>query len=307
MICAGTATELKAGGRAAGDAVDPAPMPVRHHYIGGHKGRFLHMLECGLLKCGSGRPSCLLIHGLGDNAGIWSGVTPPLAAHFHTLVVDLRGHGDSEWDSAGNYCIETHVADMVALIRTLAIDQFVLIGHSLGGNVAIRVASRLRDQVAGLVVVDFGPDLNPAGIEAVRNQLRSADRGFASLAQYEAWMALQRPLVPAGSLKWLAKSTLRRTADGLFRLKSDPKIIEAADDDTHGATQLWPILAKIACPVLVVRGAGSAVLPQSTAERMAEVLQDGRLLLVPAAGHAVMIDNPEGFVAGVLTHLHRFA
>jgi pimeloyl-ACP methyl ester carboxylesterase len=113
---------------------------------------------------------------------------------------------------------------------------------------------------------------------------------------------------PAGrpaAIARMALHGLRRCNDGSFELKMDPALRGAmserdreeleASDSTSPEAQ-WDALARIKCPTLVVRGAASDILSADTADKMVdEVLSDGRLAVVPRAGHSVMTDNPEGF------------
>ena len=109
----------------------------------------------------TGTEACILIHGFGEGGYIWDNFAPSIAKLFQTLAVDLRGHGDSSWHPRGEYDVEGHVADVIQVIDALRIKRFVLIGHSLGGEIALRIAAVRPESVRGLVIVDFGPDLNP--------------------------------------------------------------------------------------------------------------------------------------------------
>lgn len=81
----------------------------------------------------SGNEACILIHGFGEGAYIWDGLAPSIAKPFWTLAADLRGHGDSSWDSKGEYHVDAHVADLIEMIGALHIERFALVGHSLWG------------------------------------------------------------------------------------------------------------------------------------------------------------------------------
>ena len=277
-----------------------AKMSFRHHYIRSPDRLLLHAVECG-----GGNSSCILIHGLGDNSAVWEEVTPPFAARYRTLVIDLRGHGESGWDPCGRYPIESYVRDINCLIEHLNVAPILLVGHSLGGNIAIRVAARWRHRITGMIIVDFGPDLNSASLKHLHRQLRSAHHVYSSVTEYEAWLSSRQPLVGTETLRRLAQSAVRRHADGTFLLKADPQTITAAENASGSDTRLSVLLASISCPVLVVRGLGSAVLPHQAALRMVEVLPNSRLQLVDGAGHAAMIDNPQGFIDGVVPFLRR--
>jgi hypothetical protein len=104
----------------------------------------LHLQEWGY-----GDRACLLIHGFGDGSYVWNEFAPSLASHYHTFAIDLRGHGDSEWDRKADYDVRTHVADVVEVIRTFQWDGVALVGRSMGGDIAIRAAIDCHECILG--------------------------------------------------------------------------------------------------------------------------------------------------------------
>jgi pimeloyl-ACP methyl ester carboxylesterase len=128
---------------------------------------------------------------------------------------------------------------------------------------------------------------------------------FASVAEYARVLSIAYPAAQPHAIERMARHGLRERDDGLFELKMDPALRGAMGDrgdetldpsDPMSPEAQWAALAKITCPTLVVRGAASDILSADTADRMVdEVLADGRLAVVPHAGHSVMTDNPEGF------------
>jgi pimeloyl-ACP methyl ester carboxylesterase len=241
---------------------------------------------------GAGRDACLLIHGFGEGAYVWNRFAPSAIDLFRTLAVDLCGHGDSSWDEMGRYWVESHVADVLHVIQTLRLDRLVLVGHSMGGDVALRVAAALPSEVIGLALVDFGPDPSPEGAARVRSDFNESMRTWASVEEYASWLQQRRPLVDFGVIQELAAGALRPAADGSFRPKCDPGM---GRDNAVEQMYIWQLIKRIACPVLVVRGVGSAVFSDSRMRQMNDALQNGCTRVVNQAGHAVMNDNPEGF------------
>jgi len=242
---------------------------------------------------GSGSDVCLLLHGFGDGSYVWNRFAPSIARLFRTLAVDLRGHGESSWDPTGRYPVESHVADVLGVIETLSLRRLIVIGHSLGGDIAVRIAAARLSHVVGLVVVDFGPDPIPDGVARVRSDFNESMRTWGSVDEYASWLSERRPLVDAEIIQNLAAGALRPVLNGGFRPKSDPAM--GQDDGADDRAEVWPLLERIACPVLVVRGIGSAVFSGRTARQMERVLRNGYVHVVDHAGHAVMSDNPDGF------------
>lgn len=100
-------------------------------------------------------PPTVLLHGLGGRANDWAPVVPRLAQRLRVLALDLRGHGESEWP--GEYSYELMAADVVAFLDRLDLQHVTLVGHSMGGVVAYRIAAERPDLVERLVVEDVAP------------------------------------------------------------------------------------------------------------------------------------------------------
>jgi pimeloyl-ACP methyl ester carboxylesterase len=262
----------------------------------------LDRLPLNFHESGSASATCVLIHGFGDGKYVWDRFTSSISDLFRTIAVDLRGHGESPWDRSGEYHIDQHVTDVLRIIDVLQLTCFVLVGHSLGGEIALRVADARRDNLIGCVLVDFGPDINREGSARIIHDFNDSVRTWHSLFEYESWLRERRPLVHPSMVAALAFGALRQQLDGTFRLKCDPAIGRLTMRERHDNTLLWRMLASIPSPVLIIRGVGSSVLSREVAERMRNVLPNAHLRMIPNAGHAVMTDNPEAFADTV----HRF-
>jgi 3-oxoadipate enol-lactonase len=97
----------------------------------------------------------VLLHGLGERAAGWQPVIPAFAPHFRMFALDMRGHGDSDWP--GTYSFQLMCDDVVAVLDGLGLGQVTLVGHSMGGAVALLAAMQQPDRVARLVVEDATP------------------------------------------------------------------------------------------------------------------------------------------------------
>ena len=252
-------------------------------------------------------PPCVLLHGFGDAACVWNHLAIRLAQQFHVVAMDLRGHGNSDWDPDTKYDSETFSADLTKTVAAFGFERMILVGHSLGADVAVRFAAENASRVAALVIVDFGPECDKAGIDEVLHGFAAMPRAFASAEEYGEWLIAHRPLADPGLLRQFARGTLRQSASQGWEPKADAALATRSHvsrlDVTEGRycwPDLWPALARINCPSLVVRGMGSGVLPYDVARRMVDrALPDGRLATIAAAGHAVMMDNPVEFSASV--------
>ncbi len=276
-------------------------MEPRSRRVPAADGFSLHALEWS----DAGVPFVLL-HGFGNDAHVWDDFAPAVAPYYRTLAFDLRGHGDSDRDPELRYDHESMARDVAAATGALEIRRFVLVGHSMGGRVAMRVAGKHPDRLAGLVIVDAGPELDLRGVTRIRlDATAKADPSFASSEEYERTLSLAYPLARPAALARMARHGLRARPDGRLEPKTDPAFFTAfgregpeaaARRSAEETAVLWEALARTPCPTLVVRGAASDVLSADVADRMAEeVLPRGSLAVVPQAGHSVMIDNPDAF------------
>ena len=147
----------------------PTPVSIR---VGGAHGLSLHALEWSK----EGVP-LVLLHGFSNEAHIWDDVAPIVAPYYRTLAFDLRGHGDSDRDAERRYEYDAHVADLEEATAALGIERMVLVGHSFGGRVAMFFAGRHPERVAGLVIVDSGPEHDPRGSLRIRLENESREGG----------------------------------------------------------------------------------------------------------------------------------
>ncbi|MDP6977705.1 MAG: alpha/beta hydrolase [Myxococcota bacterium] len=277
-------------------------MPPESLRVQGSDGLSLH-----LLRWSSEGVPALLIHGFGNEAHIWDDFAPAIAEAYQTLALDLRGHGDSDWDEQGRYDYENHVADVEAVVSALGFERLVIVGHSLGGRVAMRFAAAHPEKMAGLVIVDSAPELDPRGIARITQDVEEHRAPvFETVRQYENYLSTSYPAATPTAVRRMAEHGLKQREDGRFELKMDiafrTRVSDDADaDEVRKAEEastalLWDALGKIECPALVVRGAASDIMSADVADRMVDdVLANGTLEVVGQAGHSVMTDNPEGF------------
>jgi pimeloyl-ACP methyl ester carboxylesterase len=253
---------------------------------------------------GHGEPTFLLIHGFGDGGFIWVDFLPRLASISRAVAIDLRGHGDSDWDIDSRYSAAAHLDDIGFVIEKLGLTDIVLIGHSLGGEMAIRLAAQHKTLVRGIIIVDFGPELDRIATAHIRRQFIVESRVYSEHSEYIAHLEAKLPLICPRLRSPLAHNALRTRAQGGYELKRDPAIATAsAPSSTSVLPALWPLLKEIPCPALLVRGLASSVLPLSVAKRMLHVLPNGFFSSIQLAGHAVMVDNPDDFAAAALSFI----
>jgi pimeloyl-ACP methyl ester carboxylesterase len=253
-----------------------------------------------LQEWGRGSTTCFLVHGFGDGGFVWNEFAEILAARCRTIAIDLRGHGNSGWDAVAQYGISTHLADVMYAVDVLRLENIILIGHSMGGELAIRLAALCPQLLIGLVVIDYGPELDSAAIEHIRREFIADHQNYATPSEYAELLKKRRPLPNPAVLERLANNSLRQGSAGGYELKSDPAMGISQTSDASELPELWSVLQRISSPTLIIRGIASSVLQLAVAKRMKLVLRSGQLVSVNKAGHAVMIDNPEAFSAAAM-------
>lgn len=257
----------------------------------------------------------LFVHGFGNEAHIWDEFAAELAPYYAVHALDWRGHGESDWHPEGAYDWDDHLRDLEAVVEQLGFERFVLCGHSLGGRVSLLFAGKYPERLAGLVIVDTGPEHDPRGQVRIRMDTEShPDPTFASLDEYQTMLAHQYFAATPEAIARMAEHGVRRRDDGRYVLKMDPALRDfgraslPADElerrDRALTERLWKACETVPCPTLVVRGAASDILSPEVADRMAdEVLAQGQLAVIARASHSVMTDNPAEFARA----LRRFA
>jgi len=249
----------------------------------------------------------LFIHGIAHNRSVWEKMARELPEGFRPISIDLRGHGESPWSIEAHYDLRDYAADLSALLDELRIGRAYIVAHSLGGNVATLFAAAHPERVLSLVLVDTGPALDATGTVHIADEIGSALRSYASIAEFREQLGMIHSSGEPEILDRLAGASVVSRMDGRFEPALDPGVLGNAVQPTDLAAlerDLWSALGSISCPVLVVRGGVSAILSEKIAKEMVdEVLADGRLVTLADAGHAIMIDDGPGLTAVILAFL----
>lgn len=247
----------------------------------------------------AGRRLLLLLHASGCHAHWWDEVGPLLAADYDVFAPDLRGHGDSGRPEPPDYHFDAYVADVAAFVRHLGLQEFDMIGHSMGGYIALRYASTQPEGLRRLVAADLLCDVSGEILEQMHRASERPEPTFPTREEAIGKFRLQPPETTASSevLEMLAREAVRQTASGEWTFKFDRRARK------HPAVRVWDVLPQITCPVFVVRGELSPLMPVANAERMAHELPHGEWANLPGAYHNLMLDNLTGFVEMVRTFL----
>jgi pimeloyl-ACP methyl ester carboxylesterase len=258
----------------------------------------------------------VLVHGGLDHARSWDNVARALGVQFHVIAPDLRGHGDSQWADAGGYPLVNFVFDLAELIQQLGYPQVTLMGHSLGGNIALRMAGLYPEKVSRLVCIEGlgpSPDLaqklaaQPVAarlhgwFDEQRKLASHQPRGYASLEDATARMRERNPHLGADQACHLTLHGVRHNDDGSYGWKFDPYVRSwpPVDLTRSEIIELWK---RITCPVLLVYGTASWASNPAMDGRAAN-FRTVDVALIEGAGHWVHHDRPSDFMVAVQSFL----
>jgi esterase len=247
----------------------------------------------------------VVLHGLRSYAQTFSGLAAALQPGWRVIGLDQRGRGESDWDPQQRYDTLTYVADLETLVDTLALPQFHLLGHSMGGANAIVYAARHPQRVRSLVIEDMGPgaSASSAGAERIQRELADTPQRFADWAAARAFWRSIRPGVTEEAIDSRVRYSLRDDPEhGGVVWRHDQEGIAQARRRI-APVDLWPHMLAIRCPVLLVRGAQSDFLSETTADAVAERCPQVRHVAIEGAGHYVHDDAPEAFQGTVRAFL----
>jgi len=191
----------------------------------------------------------VFLHGLGDGSFVWRDVVPRLRAQLASMAIDLRGHGRSDWDTDGNYSLADHAVDMCRIIWHFGLDRVLLIGHSMGAAVALRVAAHLGESVVGLVLIDYGQTFPNSAHEWIARELTSARRTFTTQEEFAQELQSGRPFARFDILRRYAAASLRPSPDGRW-------VVTASQDEfkMFGYPVLPPVVETVAAGAPADRG-----------------------------------------------------
>lgn len=256
----------------------------------------LHYLEWG----DPAAPTVVCVHGLTAHAHAFDGFASRIADRYHVVSMDVRGRGDSAWDPAGDYSMPAYTSDLIGLVGVLGLQRFSLVGTSMGGRISMHYAAQYADKLERLVLNDIGPD-SEAGSDRITRGAASRPTSFASLDEAIAYRAANLPAMAKASPEEQRESAsyaLREGADGRWTWKHDPAIDQQrVRDGARGYPELWDVLAKLACPTLLVWGTASDVLSKTQADKIMATLKHGTLAQVPGVGHAPTLNEPAAVTA----------
>ncbi|MGQ0847053.1 MAG: alpha/beta fold hydrolase [Sporichthyaceae bacterium] len=289
---------LRARGAKAAHEPDEDPYRVRHVVVHGYRRAFV--------MAGSG-PAVLLLHGIGDSSETWRHLIAALAQDYTVIAPDLLGHGQSDRPRA-DYSVAAYACGMRDLLSVLDVETATVVGHSLGGGVAMQFAYQFPERCERLVLVATGG----AG--------RRTNLMLKAVSVPGAGTVL--PVLTTPGIKQVASTYIRmlkltgigigRDAEDMIRLfdalpnrTARSAFIRTlrATVDRHGQviTMLDRCYLAAGMPTMLVWGDRDAVIPVDHGHRLHDAMPGSRLEIFRGAGHFPHHSDPDGFL-DVLRH-----
>jgi 3-oxoadipate enol-lactonase len=247
-------------------------------------------------ESGSG-PPLVLVHGLGASTALWSKVAPALAEEFRVVTYDLRGSGRTP--ATGATTLAELVDDLRRLVARLDLDRSLVMGHSIGGSVALAHAAAHPEQVRAVLGVGALSGLPDAGRDGMRTRAETVEAsGMEAVAETVA-------------TNGMAPSFREAHPDELQRFVS---LLE--ENDPAGYSALCRVVAdvdivaqleRIAAPVLLVAGALDAVVLPDSNEANAARMRNARAVTVDDSAHLLPWEKPDVLLAIALPFLREAA
>lgn len=264
----------------------------------------------GIMHGPASGQTVLLAHGGGQTHWAWRRTVKALAENgFRAVAIDMRGHGQSEWATDGDYHHATFARDILDVAEQLG-GKPDMVGASLGGIAGMIAEGTLRPGTfSSLTLVDITSRPDPAGVERVTSFMgANVKDGFANpedaAASIAAYTPNRRKRAPSDSLD----RYLRKGPDGRFRWHWDPAFLDKVNGPRIKENEELPNAARgLTLPVHLIRGGSSDLVPASAVADFREQVPHAVFTDIAGAGHMVVGDKNDAFSDAIITFLlaHR--
>jgi esterase len=244
---------------------------------------------------GRGKP-LILLHGLFGSSDNWLGIAPKLAEKFQVLAPDLRNHGQSPHSDEMNYALMA--GDVAEFLGARNLESANVLGHSLGGKVAMQFALQFSARVEKLIVVDMAPRAYAPEHDEIFAALLALNlENFSSRTEMEIALAEN---VPSLNLRRFLLKNLRRNAGGKFFWKMN---LRGLFENYPKLGEAIPSAKPFEKPALFLRAGKSDYVRESDFARIHELFPRAEIQTIAGAGHWLHADAPGEFTSHVLKFL----
>ena len=253
---------------------------------------------------GRDRPGTPIIclPGLTRNSRDFEDIANYLSDRRRVITPDLRGRGFSDHDPEWrNYHPGTYVQDTWTLLDALGIERVIVIGTSLGALIAMAMSAQRPERIAGVVINDIGPEINPAGLARVQEYtgrippVKTWEEAARQAKEiYGQWL----PGLSDDDWRKMAWRGYRENAEGIPTLDIDSNIGEAVRNVGPQKGDPWELFDTLKnTPVLLLWGLMSDILTEDIVDKMKARKEDLEVVSVPDRGHVPLLDEPECLAA----------
>ena len=241
-------------------------------------------------------PPVLCLSGLTRNSKDFDRVASRLAASRRVVCPDYRGRGQSDYDSDWrNYAARVTLGDIRGLMIAADLHHVVICGVSFGGLLAMALSVIAPTALAGAILNDVGPDLNPSGTDRILDYI-GQDHPQPDWPSAIRYMRTTFPLLSHKTdedWRLFTEASFKEGADGQLHVDYDIDLVRPLRE-SHEAEDIWLLFGALRrLPVLALRGGESDVLTAATLDRMAEAKPDLQRLTLPGVGHTPSLSEPE--------------
>ena len=240
----------------------------------------------------------LFVHGFPFSHKMWLPQLGVVAGNYRAIAYDIRGHGES-YVGDGQYTIEGHVDDLLALLDHIGLPKVLIVGLSMGGYIALRALEKAPDRFMGVVLCDTRSesDNNEGKLKRFAN--------IALVKQEGSQVFAERFLQAVFAAKSFETRKEVVTAIREIMCRTPPLSIAGTLLALAARTDTTASLAAIKVPTLILVGELDAITPPSAAEAMQKQIPGSELSIVPRAAHMSNLENPEFFNEKLLGFLRR--
>ncbi|MCF8480599.1 MAG: alpha/beta fold hydrolase [Rhodospirillum sp.] len=245
----------------------------------------------------------VLLHGLFGSSRNWTGIAKRLGEGFDVHALDLRNHGDSPWTDGVDY--PAMATDVLAYMDAHGLDRPILVGHSMGGKVAMCLALLHPARIGPLVVADIAPVPYDTGRERYIEAMKAVPVGQLS-RRSEADTHLAEAVPDWGTRQFLLQNLVDDGA-GAYRWRINLAVLESAMDAIVGFPDLGPDHggAPFEGPCLFIRGDRSDYVVDAHRPVIEALFPRTRLITIKDAGHLVHAEKPDAFLSILTGFLSR--
>lgn len=242
------------------------------------------------------KPPLVILHGLFGSLNNWAGQSSVLAEHYQVWALDLRNHGRSDWDDENSYSAMSD--DLLRFINQQGFEQIRLLGHSMGGKVAMQFALNHPQRLARLIVVDIAPVLYPANHDDVFAGLNSVDLRQIS-SRGDADKQLQ-PLIPDASVRQFLLTNLYRDGQQ-FNWRMNLQTLQRQYDQIAAAPAVEASSTNPAScfdgPTLFIKGELSNYIQPDHRGEIETLFPNAQARIMAGVGHWPHAEKPKAFNA----------